>query len=236
MGSVDASELLDLWERAGALGPVERALALGEAAGADREVLVESPYGRTNEWVVSLREAILGTELAATASCPGCGARVEFAVDAASLRAVPREAGQPLTLEGYVVDWRTPTPADLLAAQGQERELLRRCVTVTGADGAGVDPAELPDALRAAVDDAMARCDPLAEVLLDLTCPDCGTDFRSDLDLGAFVWAEVEARARRVLQEVDLLARAYGWTEAEVLGLTEGRRATYLRMVTEGQA
>jgi hypothetical protein len=36
------------------------------------------------------------------------------------------------------------------------------------------------------------------------------------------------------LHEVDLLARAYGWTEPEVLALSEARRAAYLRLVVEG--
>ena len=47
----------------------------------------------------------------------------------------------------------------------------------------------------------------------------------------AFVWAEVDAAAQRLLHEVDVLARAYGWTEPEVLALSEARRAAYLRLV-----
>jgi hypothetical protein len=68
-------------------------------------------------------------------------------------------------------------------------------------------------------------------VLVSLDCPECGAGFDADLDPAAFVWAEVEARARRVLIEVDALARAYGWTEADVLALSESRRAAYLAIV-----
>ena len=45
---------------------------------------------------------------------------------------------------------------------------------------------------------------------------------------------EVQARARRLLREVDVLARAYGWTEADVLALSEQRRTAYLEIVREG--
>ena len=45
-----------------------------------------------------------------------------------------------------------------------------------------------------------------------------------------------DARARRLLREVDVLARAYGWTEPEVLALDDARRAAYLRAGAEEPA
>ena len=69
---------------------------------------------------------------------------------------------------------------------------------------------------------------------MDVTCAACGANFQSDLDVAAFVWTEVEAHARRVLLDVDILARAYGWTEGDVLALSEARRAAYLRLVADG--
>ena len=90
--------------------------------------------------------------------------------------------------------------------------------------------AELSGEERAAVAAALAEADPLAEVLVDVACPACGEEFVADLDIGAFVWADVRARAQRLLLEVDALARAYGWTEVEVLALGERRRAAYLEL------
>jgi hypothetical protein len=54
--------------------------------------------------------------------------------------------------------------------------------------------------------------------------------------MAAFLWAEIEARARRLLREVHILATAYGWTEAEVLSLGENRRARYVERVQSGAA
>jgi hypothetical protein len=233
-----AGELLDLWEQGTALGPVDRALALAEAAGAEVAVLRGRPYGRTNAGVLALREAMIGPDLAATASCPGCGTRVEFAVGAAGLRAqVASVDGGAVEAGEYVVDWRPPTPDDLLEAAGAVEPgwaLRRRCLVVASAAGGRVDPATAPADLLDRAEAAMAEADPLAEVLVGLTCPECGVTFESDLDLGSFVWAEVEARARRVLQEVDTLARAYGWTEGDVLGLSESRRSAYLQLAVAG--
>ena len=63
---------------------------------------------------------------------------------------------------------------------------------------------------------------------MQLTCPGCGSEWEDTLDLTLFVWAEIEARARRVLLDVHDLARAYGWTEDATLRLSERRRRLYL--------
>jgi hypothetical protein len=66
---------------------------------------------------------------------------------------------------------------------------------------------------------------------LDFKCPACGVVFEESLDLASFLWSEFEGRAKRLLLDVHLLARAYGWSEAEVLSLSPVRRAFYLEMV-----
>ena len=210
--------LLDLWERVGSLGPIERALALAEAGGGDAQSLLDQPYGRTGLHILDLRMNLFGPALEATSTCPRCDVRVEFGVDAGWLRSRGARSIPD-------ADHHPPTVADLLAASGSLdpcEELRRRCL------GTG----DLPAAQVAVLDDALAAADPLAEILVDLTCPDCGAGFVSDLDLAAYAWAEIDARARHLLHEVDVLARVYGWTEPEVLNLTESRRAAYLRMAT----
>lgn len=231
-----AGDLLDLWEQGSALGPVERALALAGAAGADVDALRHQSYGRTNDGVLAFRERQIGPDLAATASCPQCDSRVEFVVGVTDLRAQPEcRAGGAVAHGEYVVDWRPPTPADLLAAAAAPHPgeaLRRRCLAVAKESGEPADRGAVPADVLELAEAAMAEADPIAEVMVGLICPECGAEFESDLDLGSFVWAEIEARARRTLQEVDTLARAYGWTEAEVLGLTEARRSSYLRLVS----
>ena len=68
---------------------------------------------------------------------------------------------------------------------------------------------------RAAVTAAIAEADPLAEVLVGLTCPACDRAFSADVDVAEFAWRALRDAGRRLLGEVDALARAYGWTEHE---------------------
>jgi hypothetical protein len=232
-GDVRAGELLELWERAGSLPPVERALCLAGAAGGPVDRLRHRPIGETHGYVLGLRDAVLGGRLEATASCPHCGARAEFEVQVADLP-VPATSPAELTDGDCVVRIQPPTPTDLIDAaaaadpMAAEQLLRGRCLEVAAGEAT-------PGALDRA-EARLAELDPLAEVLVELSCPECGTAYRSDLDVTAFVWAELEARAQRILHEVDVLARCYGWTEPDVLDLTESRRATYLRLVLDGVA
>ena len=77
----------------------------------------------------------------------------------------------------------------------------------------------------------MSARDPQAEVLLDLTCPACGASWQTVFDIAAYFWAELTAEAKRLLREVDALARAYGWREVDILALSPGRRQAYLELV-----
>lgn len=239
-----AVAVLDLWEAAERLSPVERSLVLAAAGGpvVGDDELARLPLGRRDARLLRLRTATAGRELEATAACPACAERAEFSVDVDALLA--RGPGQlppaPVEEGGYVVVWRPPDSRDMAAAAetgnaaAAERLLLARCVeSAHGPEGEVEGPA-LPAPVRQALAQAMADADPLAEVLVDLACPACETAFVADLDLGAFVWADLSAQACRLMREVDVLARVYGWTEAEALALGEGRRSAYLELASEG--
>ncbi|HEY2937226.1 MAG TPA: hypothetical protein VGJ25_11545 [Gaiellaceae bacterium] len=241
MPDLSATATIDLWEAAERLAPVERSLALAAAADAsapDVDELARLPLGRRDARLLGLHAALAGWSLEATAPCPACGEQGEFAVDASALLAQAPETRAPVPVEadGFVVVWRPPDSRDVAAAASAgdaaaaESVLLGRCVTaVHGPDGE-IEAAALPTEVRDAVSRAMGDADPLAEVLVNVACPSCETVFIADVDVGGFVWAEVQALAQRLLREVDALARAYGWTEAEVLGLGERRRAAYLEL------
>jgi hypothetical protein len=246
MSAMSASATLALWDAGDGLPGVERALALAAGAGgaAGRDEVARLPLGRRDARLLTLHRELGGAVLEATVACPACGEAAEFAVEAEALLARapadgPGGAGA-LEADGFRVDWRALDSRDLLAAAAApdaaaaEAVLLARCVV--GADGPDgpVAAAALPRAVRDAVAAAMAEADPLAEVLVDVACPACETRFAADLDVGEFVWAEVRRRALALLRDVDALARAYGWTEPDVLALDDRRRRAYLDLIGQG--
>ncbi len=248
MSGLTAAATLDLWEQGDRLPPIERALALAVAADprSDAAAVAHLPLGRRDGRLLRLRFELTGRPLDATAACPACGERVEFDADAETLAAMADDAvasgPDRLELEGFRVRWRPPDSEDVIAASTAgsadeaERVLLRRCISVASGPDSDVDPEGLPRSVRDAVSRAMAEADPLAEIVISLTCPACSTPFDADLDVAGFVWTELQGRARRLLREVAVLARAFGWTEGQVLALPERRRTAYLDLVRGGFA
>ena len=100
------------------------------------------------------------------------------------------------------------------------------------ARGGPVAAGDLTEADVAALAAALAEADPGAELLLDLRCPACGERLagapRRRRPSSGPRW---RSRPAGCCGEVHVLARAYGWREADVLALSPRRRRLYLEMV-----
>jgi hypothetical protein len=227
------SELLALWERACAAGAQARGDALlGDTAPAS--------LSARNAALLALRARLFGPRQDLRATCPACGVALEFEVDCAALArslAPAADAGREheLRYDGYCITYRAPGIKDWRAAAGSDQfaQALMRCCIVRceGDDGAPCDPAALPDTVADALSDALDALEPGACVDFELHCPDCGAQWSAPMDCAAVLYREVCARAESMLVEVDALARAYGWSEAQVLALGPTRRAAYLQLV-----
>lgn len=254
MRALSAAEILDVWERGADLHPAERALALLAVTCPEWSCdhLLGLSVGGRDALLLAAREQTFGGDLTGTARCPDCVELLEFSARTSDLRAgsgigdVPdavsrsfrmtlHPAGQPDPAVHLI--YRLPTGGDLVALRGVagfetvRRALAARCILEATWGGAAVPANELPDELLAALANEMSVRDPQAEVLLDLTCPACGRHWQAIFDIAAFFWAELAAEAKRLLREVDALARAYGWREADILTLNPRRRQAYLEMV-----
>lgn len=224
-----APHVLALWEHAQQAEPGRAALALLACAHPDRSVaeLAALPLGRQDRMVIDLRARLLGPALHLRAACPACGEPVEAEL-AAVPETVPAITGEhTLTLDEHTAAFRLPGAHDIAAAAASEdpqATLLARCVREP--------PSPLPADLAAAVLTAMAELDPDADLELTLECPACTHPWAAPLDITAFFRAELGAWAARFSHEVDALARAYGWAEADILALTPARRQLYLSRVS----
>lgn len=235
MQRLSAEKILAVWEAGRQQHELDRALTLLVAASPElsREELAEISIGECDARLLQLRNLVLGPSATGFAECPECGERVEFPVDTAAL-AQPTEVAttvQEIQLDGTRVQFRLPTSRDLaevVAAPDKSqslRRLIERCVIEPGS------PNELPNDIVEALSQAMLKADPQAEIIISLSCPGCGRRSELLFDITHFFWNEIAAQARRFLCEIDALARAYGWTEREILSLPAARRQTYLELV-----
>lgn len=231
--------LLRLWEEAEPLDAVERAVALASLAGAADTLAL----GVRDARLLELVGEVAGPALESVAACPACGEQVSIGLDVDELLALggagERDRNRMLVVRagGHEVTARCLDSRDMASASATgdvhaaERLLLERCVVRAEGPAGPVAATSLPPEVQEAVAEAVGAADPLAEVLVDLACPACGEAFTAEVDVAAHTWTVVRGRARSLLADVDALARAYGWTEPEVLALSETRRAAYLALV-----
>lgn len=240
MQPLDAAGVLDLWERAEPLVELDRALELAAAVtGQDTQGLAELPMGRRDAAVLELYEVLAGPVVEASARCHHCGEMVEFSLDTNQLTEAGGEGSNEITLRVGQVDLtcRAPTSSDLREAANTgtvadaELALMTLCVTATGADGEPVAIGDLSAEARQAAAKAIAEADPLCEVLVEAPCPECTDPVTAVVDLPSFAWSELRRRARELLRDIDALAKSYGWSEPQVLALSDHRRATYLDLI-----
>ena len=239
-------DLLAVWDSAAELPSAGRALALVTAACPDRspEELARRSVGWRDACLLALRAWAFGPEMDSLAECPRCGERLELSFRVADVlvpTAAEAAAAETVSilLDSRELRFRLPNGLDLeaLAAVGDGLDgvavLLRRCLLPEPNGHADDLPDPLPDAAVEEVSDRMAEADPQAEVELALSCPVCGHAWVAPFDIASYLWSEIDAWARRTLHDVHLLARAYGWREADVLALSARRRRLYLEMIGE---
>lgn len=212
---LDGGALLDLYQngRTGD-GPARLAL-LARAAGADATTM---PLADVDRRIWALRADWLGAAAGeAVCACPACGGRLEFTLPA-GFALPPAVAGTvSVVWQGRDHALRPPRLSDI-GAQGLDPRRL--------GDGPWRDPGFQRAAAR-----ALQAADPALGLSFAMTCPDCGAAVEQLFDPAGYFWAEIEDMARRLLHDIALLARAFGWSEAQILAMSPARRQLYLTEV-----
>jgi hypothetical protein len=233
--SLTNSDFLNVWERGARLHAIDRGLLALSAALPETpsDSLADWPLGRRNRALAELRCWCFGPRLQGWLSCNRCGEKLEFEMDGRALANDEAHRAQatsdPIVVKGH--SFRLPTSRDLARAT---RETDARAAAIRLLESCRLEPAapaDWSDEDLEEVGQKMTLADPMAETRLTIQCPSCGNESDEALDIVTFLWAEIESRARRLLVEIHAIARAYGWTEKEILSLSDSRRALYLEMV-----
>ena len=239
--------LIDLWDQCDARHPLDRALIILEAACAlPWDKLTDLPLGLRDALLLTVRGMTFGNSMALSGRCPRCAKVSEFTQDLDEILACEpgetRCASLALGAEFGGITVRAPNSRDLAALY----DGLRTSLTPATPAGALLEPAHhillarcldpmpdlVPDAnLLAAISEAVDQLDPMAILAFPLDCPYCHHTWSPVLDVPALLWAEIVNGAKRILHDVRDLAKAFGWPERDILGMSRSRRQYYLGQV-----
>lgn len=239
MRALSAEELLNFWDAGRRQGLCDRALSALSAACPEmtRPFLSALSLGERDRLLLRLREMVFGSELQGIVDCPACGDPMQIALRVGDLYAPAAELCGPVEYGGYRIEFRPVNSSDLRTARQSagvnavKERLVELCIQQATWNGNEIAAAALPVDVVQKLAAAMEQADPQSNVELSLTCMSCGHAWQPWFDIAAFFWSEINAWAMRTLYEVHRLALAYGWREAEIIGMDPARRQIYLEMV-----
>lgn len=240
-------ELLTVWERGAERSPVGRALLLLGAACPDEssEALAAVAVGTRDALLLDFRERMFGALFYGVAACPGCRDVLELSFSSDDVREAgtkrsPAELSATMhsvRVREYELEIRLPDSRDLEAISllknlsDARRLLFERCVVSIRRDGTSCTRGQVPDEVVQRVEEQMEAIDPQGDLRLSLTCPRCCHRWPAGFDIASFLWSEIHVWALRLLEDVHVLASAYGWREADILAMSPWRRQAYLELV-----
>ncbi|NEO98512.1 MAG: phage baseplate protein [Symploca sp. SIO2E9] len=243
MQPLTANELIRCWEIGQSQHPLDRALTLLSFACPEKPMatLAAMSIGQRDAHLLTLREITFGEQMNGWAECPQCSERLEFTMKTSQMRLVELQQAEAeeyiIKIGEWQLQYRLPNSWDLAAIVGSQdyeqaaRQLRQRCLLKASLSGEERSYNHLPEEVIEKIVEAIAAQDPQIEILLDLDCPACGHNWQVMLDIVWFIWKEISAKAQRILQEVHVLARFYGWREADILSMSTLRRQYYLSLV-----
>jgi hypothetical protein len=184
--------------------------------------------------LLAVAVATHGARRVITAECPRleCGARIDLDVDLAAFRRDWRPERIDLRLAGgEMVTLRQPTPADVASWSRSDRQGVEAM-----AASLVIGSVPLAEGWAEEAQAALSSADPLADMVLDALCPECGGEIAHSVELEPFLLGELAAEAGRLVDEIHVFAMAYHWTEPEIVALPEDRRRRYLSRIREAWA
>jgi len=225
------AEMLSFWETGSRLSPLDRGVLAIQVAGLPASQAADLPLGERNRVLAQIYRKHFGGALEGFTQCTDCGQKLEFQFDLRQVADAPPLKESNLVVVGCWMFHLPTSRALAMALNGGDQasaghRLLAHCLAEPSAAVPGWSEEEI-----AAIEEKLAEADSLAEIQIGFKCPECGVDFEEALDLGSFLWSEIETAARQLFDDIHLLASAYGWTEDEVLRLSSMRRQAYVRRV-----
>lgn len=123
--------------------------------------------------------------------------------------------------------FRVPTGVDELAVARLPRgEAIASLIALCADENVAADRA--PDA--AAVAATLEREAPVLDLDLDARCPECGAGNTVAFRIQSYLLRALAAERARLPEHLHVLARAYGWSASEILGLPRSTRIKLVRL------
>jgi hypothetical protein len=186
--------------------------------------------------LLHVRRMELGDRLGCTVLCTECSKSVSVELSTSMLlnhTASPPSVSYAVEACGLRLQVRPLTIIDqdmlLNGNEGEDLEENLARASIISSDSPL--PEKLPAAVIEAIGSKLEEVDPLSDITLDVTCPECGVKFHASFIPEDFLFRELDIGHVDLESEVHCLALHYHWSEREILSLPVRRRRKYIALI-----
>jgi hypothetical protein len=204
------------------------------------EILRHLAIGDRIALMLQLRRLTFGDLLKCVITCPACkeAMSLDLSIDKLlQIEAPPPQTEYIINVEDFVFKLRPITGADQEALlikndpvqyKNPTEQLVRSCIVSS-------DPAlphtSLTNDFLNIISSKLEEIDPMADLILDLSCPVCQHVFKAPFIVEDFIFHEISARQQQFEQEVHWMAFNYHWSENAILSLPIKKRKRYVELI-----
>lgn len=242
MENISDHDLLSVWEYGFNHSLIETNLYLLYLVYPDFDLnrLASMTIGERDARLIEVRRNLFGPIFNNISNCSVCGQKVEWETTADEIQIQKSNTENPrssfeLKYKEYLIRFRLPNSYDVLelledaTINNKAQKLIRSCIIESIPS---LEPNQkIPVDLENQINHKMEEYDPQANVLMNLTCPECKNKWDVIFDITQYIWAEINDWAIRLMQDVHILASTFGWSEKDILDMSRHRRNIYISMI-----
>lgn len=207
------------------------------------------PRARTNEALRKIsigdrvtlllyaRKMILGEKIPCTITCTDCSKKMSLDLKVSEIlqnRFKDQKEIYDLKVDDYQMKIRPLNALDqntLIENSVTEDLLAEKLAKSCILDSVPKIPSVLTENMIDAIGMKMEEIDPLSDITLHVSCPECDHVFQTSFPAEEFIFKEFEVYSNQIVHEVHWLAFNYGWNEHDILSLPMTSRKKYVELI-----
>jgi len=211
-----------------------------EKTGSKKEEMIRNlSIGDRVYLLLQVRRLTFGDTMQCILVCPSCTQVISFDMDVKKLLEPKIRPWKKdvFTIGGYTVKIRPLRGVDeesLLENDNSDKSvhteyLVRSCIISSNPPL----PKKLADDFILQISEKLEELDPMADIVLDLSCPSCSNSFNASFPVEEFIFQEISTRLHQHDREIHWLAFNYHWDEEKILSLPLQRRKKYVDLINK---
>lgn len=244
MHPISAEQLLLIWQQVHSYSMLPKTLLLlemitPESKKTDVGLL---SIGQRDTRLLQLRKYLFGSTLHNTTICPECNTKMEWDMDLQDLIIQEVDNSEfslehTIEVDNFKIRFRLPNSKDILMILSKDDDksksnaLINNCILEIKAINSNNKIKSIPKKIIRTLAEKIPELDPAADIRMNITCPSCENRWMVVFDIMSYLWWEIDNWVQKTLQEVYILASAFGWSEKDILNMDAERRHIYIGMI-----